>query len=156
METLLRRLVTVVSIGNSDRNWPDGPAYVHYSAMSDRPEGGTDPLTQQLGVHAKAPTGAGSDAVFVHADGVFYGFDAHNFGAVGAASLKLVMDLNGCQTYRQLWEKGHAGALQLPNLEQVAAKVVLTDGAKWIWDNQSAWAGVNLPSRETAAQVLTS
>lgn len=154
VESLLRQLLTVISIGNSDRNWPDGPAYVHYSAKSDRPEGGTDPLTQDFGVHADAPKGAGQDAVFVHVDGIFSGFDAHNFGASGAAGLKLVLDLNGCTTYRQLWEKGRAGSLRLPSSEQVAAKVVLTDGAKWLWNPQAAWAGVNLPSQEAAARLL--
>ncbi len=154
-EQQLRQHLTVVTIGNSDRLWPDGPAYVHYSALSDRPEGGTDPLTQDFGVHKYAPDGAGKDAVFLHVDGLFSGFDAHNFGASGAVNLKLVMDLNQCQTYRQLWEKAQAGALQRPTYEQIAAQVTLTDGAGWLWDERSAWNGVHLPSRHEATQILS-
>lgn len=105
-------------------------------------------------MHIYAPEGAGKDAIFLHVDGLFSGFDAHNFGASGAANLKWVMDLNQCQTYRQLWEKGHAGQLQRPTYEQIAAQVTLTDGARWLWDEHSAWNGVHLPSRQEAARIL--
>ncbi len=153
-EAHLRQWLTVVTVGNADRQWPNGPAYIHYSARSDRPEGGTDPLTQANGVHVDAPDGAGADAVFLHVDGLFSGFDAHNFGAAGAGSLKLILQMNSCQTYRQLWERARAGGLQLPNYRQIAAQVVLTGGDRWLWNPTEAWQGVQLPSPEQARAIL--
>lgn len=153
-EAFLGAHLTVVTIGNAIRQWPDGPAYVHYAAWSDRAEGGTDPLTRDMGVHARNPQGAGRDAVFVHPDGLFSGFDAHNFGAVGAATLKLIMDMNGVTTFRGLWTQGRTATLRLPSYEQIAAKVVLTAGADWLWEPNSAWHGVTLPDAETARRIL--
>ncbi|NEQ96563.1 MAG: hypothetical protein F6K30_07545 [Cyanothece sp. SIO2G6] len=154
VEAFLREHLTVLTIGNAIRQWPDGPAYIHYSGRSDRPEGGTDPLTNGMGVHIDAPEGAGRDAVFLHADGLFSGFDAHNFGASGAATLKLIMDLNGFTTYRQIWEQGQGGAIKVPNYEQIAAQVVLTDGGKWVWEHQVAWNGVYLPTYQDAQRII--
>lgn len=154
VETFLRDHLTVVTIGNAIRQWPDGPAYVHYSSRSDRPEGGTDPLTNDMGVHIDAPQGAGRDAIFLHADGLFSGFDAHNFGASGAATLKLIMTMNGFTTYRQIWEQGQGGNIKIPNYEQIAAQVVLTDGGKWVWEHQTAWNGVHLPSYQDAQRIM--
>ena len=86
VENSLRELLTVVTIGNAARMWPDGPAYIHYSAMSDRSEWeaspvklwGTDPLTFKQGVHGRKPQGAGKDAVLLHCDGLFRGFDTRS------------------------------------------------------------------------------
>lgn len=154
VEAFLQDHLTVLTIGNAIRQWPDGPAYIHYSGLSDRPEGGTDPLTKDMGVSIKAPEGAGRNAIFLHADGLFSGFDAHNFGAVGAATLKLIMDMNTFTTYRQIWQKGQDGTIRVPNYEQIAAKVVLTDGGKWIWNNDAAWHGVHLPSHQDAQRII--
>ncbi|MEM6254261.1 MAG: hypothetical protein AAF821_15190 [Cyanobacteria bacterium P01_D01_bin.156] len=154
IEEFLRTYLTVVTIGNAIREWPDGPAYVHYSSRSNRPEGGTDPLTNDTGVHIDAPEGAGRDAVFLHADGLFSGFDAHNFGASGAGTLKLIMEMNGFKTYRQLWQQGQIGEIKVPNYQQIAAQVVMTDGGHWIWSNNEAWRGVHLPSYYEAQQIL--
>jgi len=154
IERFLRGHLTVLTLGNAIRSWPDGPAYIHYSARSDRPEGGTDPLTSQLGVHAGAPTGAGSDAVFLHADGIFSDIDAHNFGAVGACTLKLIMDMNELTKYRALWEQGRWETLKIPSYEQIAAKIVVTNGQRWIWKEDTAWRDVRLPDKETARQTL--
>eukprot|EP00892_Ulva_mutabilis_P003865 jgi/Ulvmu1/1850/UM012_0006.1 len=154
VETLLRETLTVVSVGNVDRNWPDGPAYVHLAAVSEREEGGTDPLVLERGVSAAAPDGAGADAVFVHTDGLFSGFDVHNFGAVGAPTLRLVMAMNGCRTFREMWEKERAGPLQLPGYDEVAAAVVLAGGTEWLWTPDAAYDGVTLPTREDAAELL--
>ena len=154
VEGLLRETVVVVSVGNVDRNWPDGPAYVHLAAVSDREDGGTDPLVQARGVSAAAPEGAGADAVFVNTDGVFSGFDVHNFGAVGAPTLRLVMEMNGCETFREVWEKGRAGPLQLPAFDDVTAAVVLAGGTEWLWNSGTAYDGVTLPSRADAAARL--
>ncbi|MEL6602050.1 MAG: hypothetical protein AAFP20_02355 [Cyanobacteria bacterium J06614_10] len=156
VERFLRDHLTVLTIGNAIRTWPDGPAYIHFSAQSDRSEGGTDPLTSQLGVHAGAPAGAGQDAIFLHTDGIFSGFDAHNFGAVGAATLRLIMDMNHLTKYRTLWERGRSETLNIPNYDQIAAKIVLTNGQKWIWKNETAWKGVQLPYEEDARQLLAS
>ena len=82
---------------------------MHVSGVSGRREGGTDSITQGQGVHAGAPDGAGEGAVFLHYDTLFSGFDSHNFGAAGSAGLRLVMRMNGCGSFRELWEKGGLG-----------------------------------------------
>ena len=73
----LRGQVTVLSIGNACRNWPDGPAYLHLSTR-------TDPLTRSRGVYADRPQGSGRDAVFIECDSPFHpeSFDNHNFGSI--------------------------------------------------------------------------
>ncbi len=160
VEASLRELLTVVTIGNAVRTWPDGPAYIHYSAMSDRSEWdaspvklwGTDPLTFEQGVHARKPQGAGKDAVLLHCDGLFRSFDTHNFGAIGAAALKLIMDMNGVTTFRALWE--HGNDLMIPSDWQIAAKVVLTEGEKWLWKKGDSLSTYGLPSVEQARQIL--
>ena len=160
VEDSLRELLTVVSIGNAARAWPDGPAYIHFSALSDRSEWnaapvklwGTDPLTFEQGVHARKPQGAGRDAVFLHFDGLFRSFDTHNFGTVGAAALKLIMDMNGVTTFRALWEQGNS--LIIPSDWQIAAKVVLTGGEKWLWKGEESLRTYGLPSVEQAHQIL--
>lgn len=160
VEDFLREHLTVLTIGNAARLWPDGPAYIHYSAMSDRSEWtaspprlwGTDPLTFSRGVHARAPEGAGRDAVLLHFDGLFRSFDAHNFGAVGAAALKLIMDMNGLTTFRALWERGRN--LTVPSDWQIAAKVVLTEGEDWLWEKESSLSSYGLPSQAQARQIL--
>lgn len=160
VEDFLRDYLTVLTIGNAARTWPDGPAYIHYSAMSDRSEWelsppelwGTDPLTFEQGVHARKPHGAGKDAVFLHFDGLFRSFDAHNFGTVGAAALKLIMDINGLTTLRALWAQGNN--LKIPSAWQIAAKVVLTEGEQWLWDRENSLHSYRLPDAEEAQQIL--
>ena len=160
VENFLREYLTVITIGNAVRVWPDGPAYIHYSAMSDRSEWeasppklwGTDPLTFEQGVHAKKPEGAGKDALFLHFDGLFRSFDTHNFGTVGAAALKLIMDMNGLTTFRALWEQGNN--LKIPSDWQIAAKVVLTEGEDWLWDKETSLSTYRLPSIQQARQIL--
>jgi len=160
VEAFLREYVTVLTIGNAVRGWPDGPAYVHFSAMSDRSKWeasppklwGTDPLTFEQGVHARKPQGAGKDAVFLHYDGLFRSFDTHNFGTVGAAALKLILDINGLKTFRALWEQGNH--LTIPNDWQIAAKVTLTAGEGWLWDREASLRSYRLPSAEQARQIL--
>ncbi len=161
VETFLREYVTVVTIGNAVRAWPDGPAYIHYSALSDRAEWetnppqlwGTDPLTARRGVHARNPKGAGKDAVFLHFDGLFNSFDTHNFGSVGAAALKLIMDMNGLTTFRALWERGKT--LRIPSDWQIAAKVVSAGGEKWLWEKEKSLSSYGLPSIDQAQQALS-
>lgn len=154
VEAQMRETLTVVSVGNVDRNWPDGPAYVHLAAVSDREEGGTDLLVRDRGVTAANPDGAGADAVFVHTDGVFSSFDVHNFGAVGAPTLRLVLAMNGIATFRELWQKGGKGGLRLPTIDEVAAAIVLVDGIDWLWRSADAYNGVTLPSRDEAQALL--
>ncbi|MEO0769305.1 MAG: hypothetical protein AAFY72_07710 [Cyanobacteria bacterium J06649_4] len=161
VEDSLREHLTVVTVGNAIRAWPDGPAYIHYSALSDRSElqvsppklWGTDPLTFQRGVHAMKPQGAGKDAVFLHFDGLFRSFDTHNFGSVGAAALKLIMDINGLTTFRAIWEQGKN--LKIPSDWQIAAKVVETEGEKWLWSKEDSLNSYRLPNAEQAQQILT-
>ncbi|MEO0866997.1 MAG: hypothetical protein AAFY17_00855 [Cyanobacteria bacterium J06642_11] len=161
VENFLREYVTVLTIGNAVRQWPDGPAYIHYSALSERSEWeasppmlwGTDPLTFNRGVHARQPQGAGKGAIFLHFDGLFRSFDAHNFGTVGAAALKLIMDMNGVTTFRALWERGNS--LKIPTDWQIAAKVVLTQGEAWLWDKATSLSTYGLPSVAQARQILS-
>jgi hypothetical protein len=154
VEAHLRKYVTLFSYGNVDRKWPDGPAYVHMSSRSNREEG-TDWLTGNTGVHADAPQGAGADAVFVHNDGVFSSFDTHNFGAIGSPALSLIFKMNGCNSFRELWEKGREQKLRVPDFEQCKAAVVLTDGLSWLWGpREPALKGVELPSMDEAKRVL--
>lgn len=155
VEAILRDTLIVMSFGNTDRSWPDGPLYVHMSAISNRTEGGTDPLTLLTGVTQLAPVGAGRDAVFLHHDGVFSGFDSHNFGAAGAAALRLVMKMNDFQTFRGLYS-ALAGDMEIrmPTFEETAAAVVLTGGPEWVWAPSEAYDGLVLPSFEDAAALV--
>ena len=154
VEELLRDTLVVMGFGNTDRNWPDGPLYIFMSAISGREEGGTDQLTAATGVTELAPAGAGRDSVFIHHDGVFSEFDAHNFGASGAAALRLVMKMNGVNSFRGLYEAAASGMeLRIPTYEETAASVVLTGGAEWVWNPPAAYDGVVLPTVE-AAQAL--
>lgn len=154
-EALLRGTVLVFSFGNTDRSWPDGPRYVHMSAISGREEGGTDPLATVTGVTEQAPVGAGRGAVFLHHDGVFSGFDAHNFGAAGAAALRLIMVKNGLSTFGELYEVLAEGLpVQIPTFEETKAAVVVTGGAQWVWDPPASYDGVELPSAEAAEQLV--
>ncbi|NJN31675.1 MAG: hypothetical protein HC824_15570 [Synechococcales cyanobacterium RM1_1_8] len=154
VENFLREHLTVLTIGNAVRAWPDGPAYIHCSAMSDRSEWevspprlwGTDPLTFEQGVHARKPQRSGKDAIFLHFDGLFHSFDTHNFGTVGAAALKLIMDMNRLTTFRALWERGKN--LEIPSDWQIATKVVLTGGEKWLWEKEKSLSSYRLPSAE--------
>jgi len=154
VEELLREYVTVFTIGNVNRNWPDGPAYVHMSGLSDREEGGTDPLTRDQGVSVAEPEGAGADAVFLHPDGLFSGFDAHNFGASGASNLRIIMNMNDCVTFRDVWEKAQEGPLRLPTYKETAAGVELCNGKHWLWEWDSAWSGVQLMHPRIAREIL--
>lgn len=153
-ERLLFRTLTVVTIGNIDRDWPSGPAYVHLAGVSDREAGGTDDLTKTLGVSITQPTIAGARAVFINSDHVWAGLECHNFGSIGAGVLRLVMGLNGVTTFRGLWEAGQAGPLRLPTLEQNKAAIVLSGGTEWLWGGQEVFEGVSLPSRAEAEALL--
>lgn len=156
VEALLLQTVTVVTIGNTDRNWPDGPAYVHVSGKSagEGPRG-TDMTVIIQGVHSGSPEGAGKGAVFLHSDWVFSGFDAHNFAAAGGAVLRLTMAMNGVSRWRELWERLSAGkSLRLPSYEEAAAGTVLVGGKKWLWFAEQAMYGVQLPSDEEAQTLV--
>eukprot|EP00892_Ulva_mutabilis_P003863 jgi/Ulvmu1/1849/UM012_0005.1 len=154
VEAILRETLTVFTIGNVNRKWPDGPAYVHMSGVSGREEGGTDTLVQAQGVHAGAPEGAGADAVFLHPDGLFSGPDAHNFGASGASNLRIIMNMNDCVTFREVWEKAQEGPLKLPSYQETAAGVELCNGKHWLWEWDNAWNGVQLMHPNKAREIL--
>lgn len=154
VQQLLRKYVTVFTFGNVRRDWPDGPAYVHMAGISDRSEGGTDPLVVEQGVSIRNPDGAGADAVFVNPDGLFSGFDAHNFGASGASNLRIVMNMNKCQTLRDVWVKGQDGPLRMPTYQETAAGVELCMGKRWLWNPNEAWNGVQLMPPYEARRIL--
>jgi hypothetical protein len=125
---LLRENVLVETLGNSTRNFPDGPMYIHWSALND-------PLTTQVGVTATNPRGGGQNAIYGHYDGIYQGFDAHNFGAVGAAALQLTLELNGVSSSRELYARAQAGTpLVQPNSDQVRQRIRETNGDAWLWN----------------------
>eukprot|EP00892_Ulva_mutabilis_P004578 jgi/Ulvmu1/2492/UM137_0018.1 len=155
VEALLRRTLTVVTYGNIDMRWWDGPAYVHVSSLSDR-EGmrGTDVLTNSVGVNANRRMYAGKDAVFLNYDGVYSGGDPHNLGAVGVQAIRIAMKMNGVDTFRGLWEKGQEGPLEVPGLEQLRAATIVTDSEPWLFSPGTAKDGVEAMSREEAERLL--
>lgn len=155
VEELLRQTLTVVSYGNIEMRWPDGPAYIHVSCLSDRPEGrGTDMLTGKIGVNRERTRFAGEDAVFLNFDGMYSGAEPHNLGAVGVQGIRIAMNLNGVDTFRGLWEKGQQRPLQVPTLEQIRAAAVVMDSAPWLFAPDSAFDDVDLPSPAEAEKVL--
>ena len=62
------------------------------------------------------------------------------------------MDMNGVTTFRALWE--HGNDLMIPSDWQIAAKVVLTEGEKWLWKKGDSLSTYGLPSVEQARQIL--
>jgi hypothetical protein len=129
---LLRENVLVETLGNSTRNFPDGPMYIHWSATND-------PLTSQVGATSRNPQGGGQNAVYAHYDGIYQGFDAHNFGAVGAAALQLTLELNGVASSRALYDQVRAGTpLVQPTSDQVRQRIQQTNGDAWLWNPDAA------------------
>lgn len=153
-EQLLRRCVTVLTVGNGSRAWPDGPAYVHLSSNSDN-------LTLGQGVYAERPKGAGADAVFLHCDSPYHpeASDNHNFGAITSQYLSIVMATNGVTSVRDLWEKAQRDEMKLPQQEDkvVRAMIQLTRGYEWLWDTRAAWRDIPhgaLPNEEKAKETV--
>lgn len=137
-QKLLRDNVLVETFGNASQQFPSGPQYIHWSSYND-------PLTKDVGSTAARPQGGGKDALYMHYDGIFQGFDAHNLGAVGAAALQLSLELNGVSSSRELYAAHRAGkAIATPSTEQLKARVVETKGTDWLWNPQVALAGVSL------------
>lgn len=159
VEAQLFETVTVVTIGNTDRKWPDGPAYVHVSGKSEglKPRG-TDQTVLIQGVHSESVEGAGRGAVFLHSDWVFSGFDAHNFAAAGAAVLRLTMAMNDLTRWRQLWgtlsSVESSAKVRLPSYEEAAAGTAIVGGQDWLWFREGAFDGVKLPSKEEAVELV--
>lgn len=137
-QKLLRDNVLVETFGNASQQFPSGPQYIHWSATND-------PLTKDVGSTAARPQGGGKDALYLHYDGIFQGFDAHNLGAVGAAAAQLSLELNGVSSSRELYAAHRAGkAIATPSTEQLKARIVETKGTDWLWNPQVAMAGVSL------------
>lgn len=152
---LLRETVTVVSFGNADSFWPDGPAYVHMVMVSDDKKRGTDPISRQLGVYKNRPRGAGADAVFLECDGVFNGMHSHSILASGAPALRLVMEMNGVTSFRGLWEAlREENGFRFPDRKMVEAAVVVSGGVDWLEDVNEALGGIDLPSQEHAKELV--
>jgi len=115
-EDLLRKALTVVTIGGLSKAWQDGPAYIHISMYDDL-------LASSLGVSDKSPTGGGKDAVYLRAcspyalpqakqpnfdsnnvtdDGIYVN-DAHNMDACGIQFLALILRIYGMTSFRDLY-----------------------------------------------------
>lgn len=152
LEKLLRAAVTVVTLGNASRNFPDGPAYVHVSAAGDL-------VTASAGVTAERPGGAGRDAVFVEVESAWEksSGEPHNASVVTSQYLEIMLAYNEQDTYRGLWEAAQRrGGLRVPRdaKELTAALVVLTLGKDWLWNPEKACEGVPPLPRESEAREL--
>lgn len=183
VEALLRRSVTVVSVGSISKRFPDGPAYMHVS-MSD------DPLVSALGCCSKHQEGGGKGAVYLHAISPYYGSltdghatatDAHNLGACAIQLLAILLRVNGTRTFRGLFNlasqkiksdipSGHfavasqSSAMDIPpNLddELLPAMIRATGGERWLWNADMSLGGEGLdgpdsplPSKDMADAIL--
>lgn len=155
IEKRLRERVTVVTIGSASHDFPDGPAYIHIAAW-------TDPLASASGMTAKnnAKSG-GKDAVFLNCGSPYHvdSFDNHNFGAVTAQLLAIVMAASKATGLRELWDKAQAGDMVVPEDtdDLVKAMIQLTRGFEWLWNVEAAWKDIPmgaLPSAEVAEATL--
>jgi len=121
-EVLLRKSVTIVTLGAISQSFPDGPAYIHVS-MRD------DPLVSSFGVSSAKSLGGGKDAVYLHSFSPYYfrlgrngvgntytangvdtgdgiSNDAHNLDSGLVQLLAIIMRVNGLRTFRKLYELG--------------------------------------------------
>lgn len=140
IEQRLFERVTVVTIGNASKDFPDGPAYIHLSCWND-------PLSKERGVNGKSKKGAGEKAVFLNCDSPFHpdAFDNHNFGAVTAQYLSVVMRLNNTMRYRELFDIAHSekGLFIPDDIKAVHfAMIQLTKGYQWLWNPSAAWKDI--------------
>lgn len=135
VEACLRDAVTVVTIGNGDRNYPDGPAYIHLAMNQDK-------LTDKLGVNSARPRGGGADAVYLNADSPYSSEanDAHNFAVNTAQYLDLMMRYNRVKGLRELYDLASGGELRTPENvnELITAMIVATNCKGWIWKPELA------------------
>jgi hypothetical protein len=163
MENLLRRALTVVTVGSVCRTFPDGPAYFHLSFTDD-------PLASTFGFRQQRQTqgdGGGKDAVHVRTYSPYlapdgrYTIQAHNMGACGIQCLALLLRVNGTRSFRKLFELASteicsdistqlfAVASQTsemhvpPNLEDelLPALIRATKGDQWLWDREKGHWG---------------
>ena len=117
-EKLLRKAVTVITVGNLCKGFVDGPAYIHLSMHDDL-------LASSLGVSKEVPEEGGKDAVYVHGfspytlhssykqedlcndmndDNTIYSNDSHNMDACAVQYLSLIRRINGLTSFRQLYD----------------------------------------------------
>jgi hypothetical protein len=147
-ELLLRKAVTVVTLGATAQNFPDGPAYIHVS-MND------DTIVKTFGVSSSTPKEwGGKDAMYLHAHSPYYyaspllyketkahdsmtlDDDAHNLQACLVQWLAIIMRINGARSFRFLYNVMATDRLDNPpNLEQEVfpAMIRATAGHEWLW-----------------------
>ena len=152
VEDLLKRAVTVVTVGTVSDRFPDGPAYLHVH-MSD------DPLVEALGCCSTNRERGGRDAVYLEASSPYRGrpntVDAHNMGACVVQFLSVLLRVNGTRTFRGLYNLASQRILSdlppsyfmtcqqstamdvPPNLEDelIPAMIRATGGDRWLWDS---------------------
>lgn len=154
IEQRLRERITILTVGNAAKGYPDGPAYIHLASWND-------PLTKSSGTSKNNASGGGRDAVFLHCNSPFndQAFDNHNFGALTGQFLALVLAANNAKGIRDLWEKGQSGEIVIPddidNLTR--AMIQITKGYDWLWNPDLAWKDVPygaLPEKEDAVHIL--
>lgn len=155
IEERLRERVTVVTVGSASHDFPDGPAYVHLAAWSD-------PLSSERGVTGRnrAEKG-GKDAVFLNCPSPYHedAFDNHNFGALTAQFLSLVLAKSGAKGLRELWEMGNEGRMVVPDDTDrvLRAMIMMTRGFEWLWSTGEAWKNIPmgaLPTADDAEGIL--
>lgn len=145
--------ITVVTVGSATANYPDGPAYIHIAAWDD-------PLAKSSGVFPEQGT-AGRNAIFLNCTTPYHAesFDNHNFGALTAQYVALVLAASKASGFRDLWERAQRGEMVIPEDADLLtrAMIQLTRGYDWLWTPEKAWLDVPygaLPEPEEAEAVL--
>lgn len=116
-EYLLRKSLTVVTMGGLCKDYVDGPAYIHVSMYDDI-------LASSLGVSENNSDRGGKDAVYLNGLSPYapstsltrdkalqnnskydiYDHDAHNMDACAIQYLSLIRRINGVSSFRQMYE----------------------------------------------------
>ena len=152
VEDLMRKAVTVVTIGCGSRDYPDGPAYIHVSMLQDH-------LTLGLGA-MEGKRGGGRDAVYIHTDSPYATeetTDSHNMGACVAQLLSTAMRLCGTRSFRDLYEQ-YNSKVKEKNIDVAkitAAMIQATKGTEWLWKPDKSLVGMPaLPSEDEARSII--
>lgn len=153
IEANLYEYITIVTIGNATRTYVDGPRYIHVATS-------VDPLVASRGVSESSKRGGGRDALFLTCQTTPYAanaFDNHNFGAITAQYLSLILHLNKVSGFRELYDVAKRDSIIEPTHDEVCAMIMLTRGYEWLWSADDAWNNIPhgaLPSYDGAWNIL--
>jgi len=164
VEALLRKTLTVVTIGGLCKRYTDGPAYIHISMLDDK-------LALSLGVSKKDAEGGGKDAVYLNGLSPYlsvpdpkhkndiYSNDAHNLDACAIQYLSLIRRINGITSFRQMYDyaneqdieldikgslfalnyRNKIGGLEMPpqlDGDLLPSMIRATGGQRWLWNSR--------------------